>query len=69
MSKVAFKTSRQGTVSLYLQTSRIYHSASDNEIDNKFLEINTIEFIMHTCCYVINTKILNKDEFVFTLNL
>ena len=27
MSKVALKTSRQGTISLYLQTSKMYHSA------------------------------------------
>ena len=30
MSKVALKTFRQGTANLYLQTSKIYHSAEYN---------------------------------------
>ena len=31
MSKVALKTSRQGTASFYLQTSKIYHSGQISE--------------------------------------
>ena len=45
MSKVALKTSRQGTISLYLQTSKMYHSALPTNIDILFSRVGKFTLI------------------------